>query len=229
LKLLFQPALYLLFFCCQLNAQPAVVIATYEAYKKTIMANAKNEMIDLKKLIPSIVLDLKYSTKDNFTNKKLYQKANTTYMRMEPALALQEVQFYLKSLGYGLKIFDAYRPYAATQLMWALIQDERYVANPKTGSGHNRGTTVDLTLIDLKTGNELPMGTAFDNFTDSSHHSFTSLLPEQITKNRNLLKSTMLKFGFKALETEWWHYGWISTDVYDVMDLSFKMLNKKNK
>jgi zinc D-Ala-D-Ala dipeptidase len=228
LKLLLQFFLYLLFYCGQLNAQPTVIIASYDAYKKTVLANAKNEMIDLKKLVPSIVLDLKYATKDNFTNKKLYKKATATYMRMEPALALQEIQFYLKPLGYGLKIFDAYRPYAATQLMWTLIQDERYVANPKTGSGHNRGTTVDLTLIDLKTGLEIPMGTGFDNFTDSSHHSFTTFLPAPIAANRNLLKTTMLKFGFKALETEWWHYGWISADVYDVMDVSFKMLQKKN-
>jgi zinc D-Ala-D-Ala dipeptidase len=205
------------------------IIATYTQYKKSVADNAINEMVDLKKIIPLIVLDLKYASKDNFTNKKLYKNANTTYMRIQPAQALQQVQSYLKPMGYGLKIFDAYRPYVTTKLMWALIQDERYVANPKTGSGHNRGTTVDLTLIDIKTGLEIPMGTGFDNFTDSSHHSFTPFLQADIAANRNLLKATMLKFGFKALETEWWHYGWVSTDVYDVMDLSFKMLSRKWK
>ncbi len=218
-----------LFFCSQLKAQPKSIIATYKQYKNSVAANAINEMVDLKKQIPTIVLDLKYASKANFTNQKLYNKARTTYMRIQPAQALEQVQTYLKPMGYGLKIFDAYRPYATTKLMWELIQDERYVANPKTGSGHNRGTTVDLTLIDLNTGLELPMGTGFDNFTDSSQHSFTALLPAPIAANRNLLKATMLKFGFKALETEWWHYGWISTDVYEVMDLSFKMLNKKRK
>ena len=88
--------------------------------------------------------------------------------------------------------------------MWEPIKDERYVADPKKGSGHNRGIAVDLTLINLKTKEELPMGTGFDNFSDTAHQTFTAL-PEQILQNRNLFKNFMEKYGFKALETEWWH------------------------
>ena len=108
------------------------------------------------------------------------------------------------------------------------MHDERYVANPANGSGHNRGIAVDLTIIDLKTGKELNMGTGFDNFTDSAHHSFTNL-PKEILQNRNLLKTTMEKYGFKLFETEWWHYFLADGDKYEVLDIDFKKLGKKNE
>ena len=98
------------------------------------------------------------------------------------------------------------------------MNDERYVADPKKGSGHNRGIAVDLTIIDLKTKKELDMGTGFDNFTDSAHHDFTALAPT-ILANRKLLKETMEKYGFKLFETEWWHYSRPDPEKYEVLDL----------
>lgn len=184
-------------------------------------------MINLQKIIPNIIFDLKYNSANNFTKRKLYKSAKTTYLRKDPAAALLLVQEILKKMGLGLKIFDAYRPYAVTKLMWDIVHDERYVANPKNGSGHNRGVAVDLTLVNLSTGKELNMGTAFDNFTDTAHHTFTKNLSPEIIANRTLLKSTMEKFGFKSLETEWWHYSWKSNEIYDVMDINFKKLIKK--
>ncbi|MEO8404300.1 MAG: M15 family metallopeptidase, partial [Chitinophagaceae bacterium] len=104
-----------------------------------------------------------------------------------------------------------------------LVKDERYVANPAKGSGHNRGIAVDLTIIDLKTGKELDMGTGFDNFTDSAHQSF-QLLPEKVLANRKLLRSVMEKYGFKVLETEWWHYYLADGAKFEVLDISFRNL-----
>ena len=218
-----------LFFCFSysvLFAQPSVIIYSKIDYTKSVKAFKQNEMVNLKNKIPNIVLDLKYATKNNFTNKKLYINANTTYLRLEPAYALFELQMELNKMGYGIKVFDAYRPYAATKLMWDLIHDEAYVANPKNGSGHNRGTTIDLTLVDIKSGRELDMGTPFDNFTDSASHAFTAKFNATIIANRNLLRTSMEKHGFKILASEWWHYGWITTFNYDVMDLSFNQLKK---
>jgi D-alanyl-D-alanine dipeptidase len=129
-------------------------------------------------------------------------------------------------MGLGLKIFDAYRPYSVTVKFWELVKDERYVANPAKGSGHNRGIAVDLTIIDLKTGKELDMGTGFDNFTDTAHHTFTSL-PEEVLHNRLLLKSTMEKYGFIALESEWWHYYLANGNTFELLDIEFKKLKKK--
>ena len=135
---------------------------------------------------------------------------------------VEKVQEELSAKGYGLKIWDAYRPYSVTKKMWELIGDERYVANPAKGSGHNRGLAVDVTIV--KDGKEINMGTGFDNFTDTAHHDFKNL-PEDVLKNRMLLKTTMEKYGFKALETEWWHYSFPNDRNYAVLDLSFKQLS----
>ncbi|MCH5718416.1 M15 family metallopeptidase [Niabella hibiscisoli] len=124
----------------------------------------------------------------------------------------------------GLKVFDAYRPYSVTRKFWDLVKDERYVANPAKGSNHNRGTAIDLTLIQLNTGEELDMGTGFDNFSDTAHHSFKQL-PEPILHNRQKLKTVMAKYGFTALSTEWWHYTYQSNIRFDVLDIPFRKLS----
>jgi zinc D-Ala-D-Ala dipeptidase len=112
--------------------------------------------------------------------------------------------------------------------MWEPVQDDRYAADPKKGSGHNRGTAADLTIIYLSTGKELPMGTGFDNFSDTAHHNFTGL-PAEVLKNRALLKKTMEENGFKALDTEWWHYSLPNAKEYELLNLSFAALAKTKK
>lgn len=228
---LFQLLTFSILFFIKIDAvaQNLSVISTFNIYKKSVHTNDKNILVNLTKVIPDIIIDLKYNTANNFTKTKLYKNATTTYLRKDVALALQKVNDDLKSIGFGLKIFDAYRPYSVTKLMWDIVHDERYVANPINGSGHNRGISVDLTLIELKTGSELNMGTAFDNFTDSAHHSFTKNLPSENIVNRSLLKSTMEKYGFKSLETEWWHYSFSTKENYQVMDIDFKKLARKIK
>jgi zinc D-Ala-D-Ala dipeptidase len=206
-------------------AQPTIIINSKHQYQLSIDTNMQKRLVNIQKLIPFIVLDLRYSTANNFTNTTLYKKTNTTYLRVEPATALLNIQNALLKKGLGIKVFDAYRPYAATKLMWDLIHDDRYVANPKNGSNHNRGLAIDLTIVNLKTALELDMGTSFDNFTDTAHHSFTNL-SQSILENRNLLKFTMEQSGFKSLDTEWWHYSWPNNLNYEVLDVSFKKLKK---
>jgi len=91
-------------------------------------------------------------------------------------------------------------------------------ADPKKGSGHNRGIAVDLTIIDLKTDKELNMGTGFDNFTDSAHQDFAAL-PKDVLANRQMLKETVEKYGFNLLATEWWHYSWPNPEKFEILDL----------
>lgn len=146
-----------------------------------------------------------------------------SFLRMPAARALARVQQELAAQGLGLKIFDAYRPYSVTVKFWELVKDERYVANPAKGSGHNRGIAVDLTIIDLQTGRELDMGTGFDNFTDTAHQSFTDL-PSTVLENRRLLRTVMEKYGFVALETEWWHYYLRDGAHFELLDIPFKKL-----
>lgn len=183
-------------------------------------------MVELRAFAPDIVYDLRYATKNNFTHEKLYPSGKKAYLRLPVAGALQAVENDLNKKGYGIKIYDAYRPYRVTKKMWDLIRDERYVADPSKGSGHNRGLAVDLTLIRLKDGAELDMGTGFDNFTDSAHHGFREF-PVNVLENRALLRETMENHGFKALESEWWHYSWPNDRNYEVLDLDPRQLGKR--
>lgn len=201
------------------QAQPCrardTVIATRAAWQDT----GRNKIVRLRSFIPGIATDMRYASPGNFTHTTLYASNADAYMHIIPAQALARVQQDLKKQGLGLKIYDAYRPFSITCRIWRLVPDRRYAANPRNGSHHNRAIAVDLTLIDLRTGKELDMGTGFDNFTDSAHHDFAAL-PPQVLQNRRLLRSVMTRHGFNAVPTEWWHYHW-HDKKYDLLDLSF--------
>jgi D-alanyl-D-alanine dipeptidase len=200
------------------------VINKFTEYQSSIRNDSAKKMVELLQLIPGIAYDLRYATSNNFMHRQMYTPPTRhTFLRLPAARALAAVQKELTSRGYGLKIFDAYRPYAVTVSFWELIGDERYVANPGKGSGHNRGLAVDVTIIELKTRRELEMGTGFDNFSDTAHHNFTGLSPA-VLEHRKLLKETMEKYGFTRLETEWWHYFWPNDRSYEVLDISFNEL-----
>lgn len=198
-----------------------------DSFFSVVERDSLQEMIELKSLIPNLQYDLRYAGKNNFTGKRMYPKnTHTTYLRRKTALALAKVAEELKGKGLGIKIWDAYRPYRTTVRFWKLIHDERFVANPAKGSGHNRGTAVDLTLVDLKTGKDLEMPTPFDDFSPAAFHGAKSIDEARI-RNRELLRSTMEKFGFVPLDTEWWHYSWPGGTAYEVLDLTFKALGAK--
>jgi zinc D-Ala-D-Ala dipeptidase len=201
----------------------------WDDYKKQVKKDSTKKMVELKDLIPSIVYDLRYASRNNFMKRLMYPAGTTnTFLRLSPAKALLKVQQELNKKGLGIKIYDAYRPYSVTVKFWELVKDEDYVAHPAKGSGHNRGIAVDLTIINIKSvpGAEIPMGTAFDNFSDTAHHSFTKL-SEEVLQNRQLLKNTMEKNGFKAYDKEWWHYSWPESGRYELLDIDFKKLKKQ--
>lgn len=201
------------------NGYGLPVVAKKQLYKQTVASDSNQAMLNISKLIPGIAIDLRYASTNNFMHRAMYPYGTSvTYMRLPAAKALLRVQQELNKQGLGLKIFDAYRPYSVTEKFWELVHDERYVADPKKGSGHNRGIATDLTIINLQTGTELNMGTGFDDFTDSAHHTFTAL-PANVLANRKLLKETMEKYGFKKFDTEWWHYSLPDAEKYDVLDL----------
>jgi zinc D-Ala-D-Ala dipeptidase len=198
----------------------------WDDYKKQVKIDSSKKMVELKSRIPGIVYDLRYATVNNFMRRLMYPAGTcNTYLRLPAVKALEKVQQDLNTKGLGLKIFDAYRPYAVTVKFWELVKDERYVANPSKGSGHNRGIAVDLTIINLQTGKALDMGTGFDNFSDTAHHTYTQL-PEEVLQNRELLKSTMGKYGFNAYADEWWHYSIPNSSKFEILDIDFKKLKK---
>jgi D-alanyl-D-alanine dipeptidase len=208
----------------KINQYGLPVITNKQQLNAIVAGDSMMRMLDLKKLIPGIQLDLKYCGKDNFMKQQLYpKKLSTTYLRSPAANALKKVQAALISKGLGLKIWDAYRPYSATVKMWEPVKDDRYAADPKFGSGHNRGIAVDLTIINISSGRELDMGTGFDHFSDTAHSDFKNL-PQNVLDNRKLLRTLMEENGFKVLDTEWWHFYLPDAKKYALMDLSFKQL-----
>ncbi len=210
----------------KLNQYGLNIISGTENFQRMIKENDSLEMADLKQIIPGIVIDLRYSDTNNFMKQRLYPaKQNTTYLRKEAAINLAAVQKVLNEKNLGLKVWDAYRPYSVTVKMWEPVKDDRYAADPRFGSGHNRGAAVDLTLIDRSTLKELNMGTGFDHFSDTAHVGFTNL-PAGIIANRRILQSVMESHGFKILGTEWWHFYLPDAKRYDLLDLSFRQLKR---
>ncbi len=189
-------------------------------YALTVARDPAKELIELHSIMPQLVYDLRYAGPANFTHAPLYPPGtNYSFLRQPAAVALQKVQAELNKQGYGLKIFDSYRPYEVTIRFWEQIADERYVAHPGKGSGHNRGLAIDCTVIELRSGKELDMGTGFDNFSDTAHQHFDKLR-ENVLLNRKLLRDLMSQYGYVPLETEWWHYYWPNNRDYEVLSLS---------
>jgi D-alanyl-D-alanine dipeptidase len=211
-----------------LNKYSLWVINDVVQLQKTVMHNPAKAMVDLKQADAGFKFDLRYAGTNNFMHQKLYPPIKTTYLRKAAADSLMAAQQELNKKGLGLKIFDAYRPYSVTEKLWEPVKDDRYAADPKKGSGHNRGVAVDLTIINLNNNTELNMGTGFDNFSDTAHHAFINL-PADVLQNRMLLKTTMEKHGFKALDTEWWHYYLPNAAAYELLDIDFKKLKHLNK
>jgi zinc D-Ala-D-Ala dipeptidase len=184
---------------------------------------AQADLVDVWKLDTTIILDIRYATTNNFTGKQVYDEAKF-FLRTEPAQKILDVQKELKSLGLSLKIFDGYRPLSIQKKFWEILPDERYVADPKKGSRHNRGAAVDITLVD-NNGNEIPMPTPYDDFTEKASRNYMDL-SSQIIINRKFLEDLMIKYGFVGLPTEWWHFDYEGWEKYDVLNVDFKELEK---
>jgi len=172
---------------------------------------ADSLLVDIRSLAPEIVTDLRYATGNNFTGAPLPgYLGNRAYLRLEAAAALARVQGTLRERGFGLKVFDAYRPARATDAMveWTrrtnrsdLLRDG-YIASR---SRHNLGVAIDLTIVELASGRELDMGTPFDTFSAAAH---TANATGQVATNRQLLKAAMEREGFANYDQEWWHFSY---------------------
>jgi len=199
------------------------IVDTKEAYIESIKADSTNVLVDLQKYIPGVVLDIRYADTNNFTKTKIYTQPRA-FLRKPAADSLLKIQQILAEKGLGLKIYDAYRPYAATLYFYKVYPDTTFVAAPWKGSIHNRGCAVDLSIINLESGAELKMPTEFDSFTDLASHKYTDLDSTSLA-NRALLKDVMLSHGFTLYDAEWWHYNLKQRDNYKLMNLSFEELD----
>lgn len=200
----------------------------------------------LSDVVPDIIQEIRYYSTYNFVGDRIdgYEQP-CALMTIEAAQALKKVSDDVMKLGYRLKIYDAYRPQMAVDhfVRWAEdIGDKRmkkyfYPEVDKTKlfdegyidakSGHSRGSTVDLTLFDMRTGKEVDMGGTFDYFGELSHPDYTKITKQQL-KNRMILRDAMIRNGFKPLDTEWWHFT-LKDEPYPDTYFTFKVTDLKNK
>lgn len=189
--------------------------------------DSNQNLVEIKQYVPDVVLDLKYATKDNFLKKKLYKKGYA-FVRLPVAQALAKAQAEFAEHGVGIKVFDAYRPYAVTRKMFEIRPDTIFLAVPWRGSQHNRGCAVDISLIDLMSGKEIAMPTGFDDFTEKAYANYPNL-PKELIEHRELLKDVMQKAGFKVYEAEWWHFTYKDWEQYGLVDIDLEKLAQSKK
>lgn len=186
------------------------------------------ELVEIIRLDPSIRLDIRYATTNNFLHRPVYQQARA-FLQRPAAEALVRVHQSLKAKGYGLLVFDGYRPWSVTKTFWdsASAEERRieFVANPRKGSRHNRGCAVDLTLFDLKTGAEVGMPSAYDEFSDRAFPAYAGGTPEARAL-RDLLRSAMEAEGFTVYPAEWWHFDFKDWRAYRIQDVPFERLGQ---
>lgn len=171
---------------------------------------SKPDLLDIVDVIPDVYLDMRYATPNNFVGEAVYPKARCMLQR-GVAKSLLRVAEKAHEKGYRLRIWDCYRPFRVQQRFWELQPDERYVAKPvvrngiiESGSKHNRGAAIDLTLAEPD-GTPLDMPTDFDDFSERAHRDSEEATEEQ-RRNAELLRELMESEGFEPLETEWWHF-----------------------
>jgi D-alanyl-D-alanine dipeptidase len=198
-------------------------VSTLAEYKTLCASDPQQQIVYLPDIIPGIKLDIRYATANNLMRKPMY-KTPAAFLRLPAAQALLAAEQDLKRLGYGLKIYDGYRPYRVTVAFYEAYHDTTFVASPYTGSRHNRGCAVDLTLIDLKSGKELFMPTPYDAFTKQASATWTDGISTEAIANRKTLQDVMLKHGFVIYPAEWWHFDFAGYQHYPITDITFEDL-----
>ena len=185
----------------------------------------ENSLVEIIKLDSTIKLDIRYATSDNFMKRPMYSQARA-FLQLPAAQALARVQARLKPLGFGLLVFDSYRPWSVTKKFWDETPPAKrlYVANPRKGSKHNRGCAVDISLVDLTTGREVEMPSPYDAFTESAAAAYAGGTAKQ-RRLRSILRTAMEAEGFIINPDEWWHFDFSDWRNYRVLDIPFEKIN----
>jgi D-alanyl-D-alanine dipeptidase len=186
----------------------------------------KADLVELVKLDPTIHLDVRYATPNNFTGQPVYRQARA-FLQRDAAEALVRVNRALHEKGWGIVVFDGYRPWSVTKHFWEITpkdkRDRGFVANPAKGSKHNRGAAVDLSMYELSSGKEADMPSGYDEFSDRAAPSYTGGTAEQ-RQRRDLLRAEMEKEGFVVDTGEWWHFNFKGWETYPILDIPFEQI-----
>ena len=184
------------------------------------------DLVELTSLDPTILLDVRYATPDNFLSTPVYEEARA-FLQRPAAEALLRVHRALREKGCGLLVHDAYRPWWVTKVFWdATPLDKRdFVADPAKGSRHNRGCAVDLTLYRLADGRTVEMPSLYDEMSERSYPGYLGGTPDQ-RAHRDLLRAAMEREGFAVFESEWWHFDHRDWREYPILNLSFAEIGR---
>ncbi len=210
--------------CCHLiwNPYGLITVSSIIEYQQQVMSDPNQELVALAGFVPGVILDIRYATSDNLMHHPVYALP-VAFLRRPAAESLRAVAEELRPLGYGLKVFDGYRPYKVTVQFYEAYHDSNFVASPYTGSRHNRGCAVDLTLVDLATGKEPEMPTGYDAFTKEAAADYAGASSAAM-QNRKVLQDAMLRHGFLLYPGEWWHFDFAGWKNYPVTDIPFEEL-----
>jgi D-alanyl-D-alanine dipeptidase len=184
----------------------------------------KPELVELVTLDSTIKLDIRYASTNNFMSTPFYSQARA-FMQRPAAKAVVRANKSLRAQGYGLIIHDGYRPWYVTKMFWDGTPPDKhdFVANPIPGSRHNRGCAVDLSLYDLKTGQEVQMPSGYDEMSERSYPDYKGGTSDE-TKRREILRHAMEAQGFTVEPHEWWHFDYKDWEKYPVMNVPFEKL-----
>ena len=187
-------------------------------------ARRKSDLISLDGLVPHVRIDTRYASANNFTGQPIYERAGA-YLQRPAAEALARVATELARKGYGLIVYDGYRPWFATKLFWDIVPEGKhvFVADPAKGSRHNRGCAVDLGLYDLKTGAVSPMPSRYDEMSARAFPDFAGGTDAE-RANRALLRTAMEREGFTINDSEWWHFDYRDWTDYPIGTISFTQI-----
>jgi D-alanyl-D-alanine dipeptidase len=185
------------------------------------------DLVELTRLDPTIRLDIRYATSNNFLGVPLYSEPRA-FLQRPAAEALVRAHAWLRERGYGLLIHDAYRPWYVTRMFWDATPDDKkiFVADPSQGSRHNRGCAVDLTLYDLATGQPVEMVGGYDEMTGRSYPDYPGGTSLQ-RWHRALLRSAMEAQGFTVYEAEWWHFDYNDWRQYPIGTVAFDRIGAR--
>jgi len=210
-----------------------ILLASACIFAQTSPPREKNkreaDLVELITLDKTIKLDIRYARTDNFVGKIVYAEARA-FMQRPAAEAVVRVHRKLQKKGFGLIVFDGYRPWSVTKLFWEVTPEDKrkFVANPETGSRHNRGCAVDLSMFESKTGKLVEMPTDFDDFTDKANPNYKGATREQ-KRNRDLLRRMMEAEGFTVNRNEWWHFDYKDWEKYAIYDIAFSEVAAENE
>ncbi|HWN93594.1 MAG TPA: M15 family metallopeptidase [Methylomirabilota bacterium] len=184
------------------------------------------DLVEIVHLNPTVRLDIRYATTNNFLHRPVYTEAKA-FLQRPAAEALVRAHQKLRAKGYGIVVFDGYRPWSVTKLFWdSASEAERkieFVANPKNGSRHNRGCAADVSLFDLSTGREVIMPSAYDEFTERAFPTYTGGTAES-RQLRDLLRAAMEAEGFTVYPAEWWHFDYNEWKQYRIQNIPFEAI-----